>query len=636
MTDDSWSQKPGYAGGQGYAKWKVQKDSPGTGWKYVGQNATGKNIWEYRPGNSTAPPPKNPGGGTPYASGGGGNGASGAVKPLTAADIHALTLRCKSLFGALFTGVAPKTPDELIKQYISLRGNMGGGQMLAMLRETPKLQSLYMKTTVADTREEAADTLLQGVFGAAYKKNDKEMKALRVKYALGDPDNKSYLNDEWFRKYVMKSPQFVAKYAGFKTFLNTAEGMRGDPFAAFGVYKGRRDLYEAAYRNKFGVTALIPPDLLAKAILGNWVVDANGNGDAMWTAAIANDPSWAGVTGYADRIDYFNQQWKAIFGDSPLGNITPPADIAKKFGQTTGEPSAEFNRIFQTSIRNSEAFKSVFPDFESYALATFKRTGVSDVDVGDYLTRRADYIERYKSILEDPDAMPDAALLAKAMASNWSNTQWDLTIEKNDPKYKTTEAYKEKQAAKVRKVDDFNTYWHRIFGESSTPDQGLLAEYVDSASTDTSSMWESVKSTGEFQSQYAQWDAFAKAQNDQGVNVMEDPGLYKQYQKAFYDAFANQGMQAPQGFDRMFFASGIDTNAFASNIAQYGQQAGAYQWQSGQDADLATVAGIADKVAGGDLRKRLDAAIKQHSAYAQSKFQDFQTQSVGDSLAKKI
>lgn len=86
----------------------------------------------------------------------------------------------------------------------------------------------------------------------------------------------------------------------------------------------------------------------------------------------------------------------------------------------------------------------------------------------------------------------------------------------------------------------------------------------------------------------------------------------------------------------MFFASGIDASDFAQNIEQFSEQGEAYKLQSGQQADLATVAGIADKTAGGDIRKKLSAALKQHQTYVQSKFTNFQTEEKNNKIAQNI
>ena len=626
MANDSWMQQQGYDSG-GYAPWKVQKNSPGTGWKFTGQTKAGVNIWEYRPGNNKSTPSDPSAGKTSYSSGGGGGGGGGGSSSGDTAKAKADRV---AYWTKAYRGATGNYEGKLTKEALGIIAWASANKQIPTA--TAFLEKLrtddqvgYLRTDIAQKRRTDIIPTLKDIYKLDWDPNNKEMQALIVKYQLGDQQKLTW--PQFFSNYVMKDATFKAKYGDFRDWLKKTGG---DPYTAFGDYSKLRKSFTDDYAAKFGAAAVMPADLLAKAIAGNWSLTGKD-----WQDAIASDTNWGNVTGYGDRIAYFKQQWDSIFKNTPFGAIAPPDDLMKKFGQTTGESQAEFDRLFQTSIRNSTAFKSSFPDFESYAQATFQRTGVRDVGVGDYLTRRADYIERYKALMENADGEPDPTLLATALANNWSNTQWDLTLKKA-PEYQKTEAYKSEQSAKLRKGEAFDLNWKRIFGENSTPDSGLRGEFMNGTDTDVNSMWDQIKSTSEFQNQYAQWDTFAKAQNDQGVNVMEDPGLYKQYQTAFNDAFANQGMQAPQGFDRMFFASGIDKDAFANNLAQYGQQAGDYQWQSGQTADLATATGIGDKAAGGDLRKRLDAAIKQHQAYAQSKYTGFQNQQVGEAISQKI
>jgi hypothetical protein len=149
-------------------------------------------------------------------------------------------------------------------------------------------------------------------------------------------------------------------------------------------------------------------------------------------------------------------------------------------------------------------------------------------------------------------------------------------------------------------------------------------------------LFDQVKNTNEFRSQYGNWDVFAAAQHATGTSAMADPLLYKEYQAAFYNAFADVGIVAPTGMERQFLASGETTTDFTNHIEQFSQQAPSYQWQTGQQADLATTAGVGDKTAGGDIRKKLAEALQQHRAFAESKYQPFQTQEVGGKIAQNI
>jgi hypothetical protein len=516
-----------------------------------------------------------------------------------------------------------KEAKELIRWAAQTKQMPSIAAFLERMREADP--DSYLLTKPGKTRATAARDLLRDVLKGQFNLNDKEIKALIVKFAIGDPTKLTDSN--FFRRYVMHLDSFKTAYAGFAAWWRQRTGVAatagGDTYQGFVKWQQLRDAYVQDYQSRFGSAAVIPDELLNRALMGNWALDS-----PQWNEALLADPSWSGVESYQQRVEYFKDQWNAIFAGTEYEDMDPPSALMHKFG---ANKNLEWSEVFQTSIRDSEAFRSAFPDFEAFAEASFKRTGMQPgtIQINDYFRRRADYIEIYKGIMEDPDAMPDSAVLGEALANNWSDTQWELSVKKNDPQYKNSPASKNRGVA-------FDNYWKRVFGENSVPDGGLRDEFIRGTLSEPSSMWEQIKGTSEFRSQYSMWETFAAAQNAQGNVVMDDPGLYKKYQKAFYDAFANQGIQVPGGFDRMFFASGIDPGDFAQNIEQFSEQGEAYKWQSGEQADLATTAGIGDKTAGGDLRKKLSDAIRQHQTFAQSKFTNFRMEEKSDKLAQKI
>jgi len=252
-----------------------------------------------------------------------------------------------------------------------------------------------------------------------------------------------------------------------------------------------------------------------------------------------------------------------------------------------------------------------------------------------FLQLRAGFVQRYREVMKDNTAIPPADILARAVSGNWSNDQFDNEIELKDPKYTGTEAYKSKETEKQNKRDSFAWYWKSVMGNTSPVDASLVERFASGPYTEPRQLFDEIQASPEFAAQYPDWSAFSSGQTAMGQNAAENPLLYKAYQKAFQDALSNEGLQAP-GLEHQFFASGIDPVDFANNVAQYGQQQESYQWQTGEEADLATASGVGDKTAGGTLRKRLDEAIKQHQAYAQSKFKDFQTQEVAGNLVQKV
>jgi hypothetical protein len=173
-------------------------------------------------------------------------------------------------------------------------------------------------------------------------------------------------------------------------------------------------------------------------------------------------------------------------------------------------------------------------------------------------------------------------------------------------------------------------------GEQTPVDQSLANQYAAGGSSDPQSFFSQIQATPEFAAQYPDWAAYSSAQTAQGTNAVMDPMRYKAYASGFSKAFTDVGLPVDQSFLHNFFVSGIDPGEFANNIDQYVKQGAAYNWQSGQQADLATTAGIADKTAGGDMRQKLQAAVDQHQTWVKSKYTGFQTAEVAGSLVQKV
>jgi hypothetical protein len=213
--------------------------------------------------------------------------------------------------------------------------------------------------------------------------------------------------------------------------------------------------------------------------------------------------------------------------------------------------------------------------------------------------------------------------------NNWSDTMWTNQIKASDPKYAGTSDYKQRTAS-------FDWYWKSIMGEQTPVDPSLAHQYAAGGFTDPSALFDQVKSTAAFAAQYPDWAAFSAGQTAHGRNAVMDPLSYKSYGAGFDKAMADAGLSVDPNFKHNFFSSGLSTVDFANNVDQYVTQGGAYNWQTGQQADLQTAAGVANPTAGGDLRKKLAEALQQHQTYLQSKFQPFQAQDISGNIAQKI
>jgi hypothetical protein len=615
---------------------------PGVGWVESGHRTVGgviTTVWTYK-GSGSSGGAKPSGGGGGYSSGSGGGGSSsGTGDAKKKAD---LTKQYEAMYRTLTQYQKGKLSKEAQKWIdLAVKRNMDGSTidpvgLKALLRDMD--QEGYLRTADAVKRGASYKNDLTTIFSGDIDFSDPQIKALIVKYQLADPSKTEMSAINLFKKYVVKTDAFKKKYPGFEAWFKKG-GLfvdAADPIKALGTYRDRAALFTNLYQAKFGSAAAIPPELLAQAMDGDW--DPQG---AQWTEAINASTAWSGVTSYNDRLELFKDSWAAIFSGTEFGDIPPPQAIMDKFAK--GDPSVTFDDIFQSSIKDSAAFKAAYPDFAAFEQATFKNTGqpIGTISIGDYLKRRAEYIERYRYTIGNATANPDSTLLAQAMAENWSNTQWDLTVKKL-PAYTSSPAGIDEAKAKIEEQkaieqglasrgSAFDAYWRSMFGDSVPVDAGLRASYVNGNQGSPEDLWGSVKSTPAFQSQYANWSSFSSAQGP-----LADPALYKQYQKAFGDAFANAGLAAPAGFENLFFASGVNPNDLANNLNQFAQQDEAYAWQTGKQPDVAVASGISDKTAGGVLRDRMKKALAQHQAYAQSRFVTAGTDFSNDMPVKRI
>ena len=359
---------------------------------------------------------------------------------------------------------------------------------------------------------------------------------------------------------------------------------------------------------------------------------ADVNDQASFNLYIKNDPVFLAAqsqtqidsTQGQDKGKEFDVFWKSVYGQASV----PDELLRKGYQKTDGYTT--FDEYFTEFIRPSAAFKTAIPGFEKLADATSGTPGGDNVvDPMDYFKTKQS-LEQYYEILSEKPGASDSAMIQKAMDNNWSAARFELEF-KNSPAYTGTAAY----LAKAQQVDG---YYKSIFGVDAVQPKDLQDTFARGVSTDVTSMFEDIKQTAEFKQQYGNWGEFQAAQDATGNSgrILADPAVYKQYKAAFYQAFADVGMTAPADYEKMFFSSGLDEQAITSNMKTYTDTQASYAWQTGESADVATAAGIGNKAAGGDLRTRMEAAIGQHRALANSKFNTYDTQQKNDFMVKKI
>ena len=422
--------------------------------------------------------------------------------------------------------------------------------------------------------------------------------------------------ETYFRNHILNTPEFKQRNPAFSEWLAQNRGLTS---IVDGLEK-----YQTAYSSFLstwqdaGMTGPVPESIMVQAMTNNW--DAQGNAFA---TAIHGSAEFKGTQSYADRQTDFAKQWAAVM---PAGTAVDPA-LAEAYAKSP----KSWDDFLRDTVSTSHLFTNAYPDYAAWEERQHKIGGEGNVEgqvtIQDYFEARSTYADLWASEYEDGQPV-DPAVISEAMANNWSPTVFKNKI-RQLPQFQNTPAAKNKKAS-------FATYWRGLFGDGAPVDEALADQYTRGDITDPSAMWEDIKGTSMFQSQFANWNTFANAQAEAGNNVTEDPMAYKEYQTAFAKAFADIGMQVPNGMDKQIFASGMKSNEITQNADTYGTTKDSYDWQTGQQADVGTAIGVGNKVAGGDLRKRMEAALAQHKTYARSTFNQFDTGSKNDMMIKKI
>lgn len=481
-------------------------------------------------------------------------------------------------------GWRPDKADEWIRQY-----------------DRNYVNSKPYKAVIADL-----SALYREAYGVDYKVTGADIKSMdfQARKAPVDAATKEQRRNAYFQSKIMKTPEFQSRNPAFMDWLKQNRGITSlsDGLAK---YQTTYSSFLSAWQDA-GLSGQVPADLMSRAMAGNW--DAEG---VPFANAIRSSSQFKSTQSYADKQADFSKQWSAIMPDG----VEPDPALAEQYARS-GKGWDDFLR---DNVSSSSSFTAAYPDYAAWEARQHKLGGEGNaegqVTIQDYFEARAGYADLWAD--EFGDQAVDPAIIQQAMEGNWSTTVFRNKIRKL-PQFQNTPAAKNKRM-------EFDTYWRRMFGDGAPVDESLASGYTQSDLTEPSSMWEDIKGSQMFQSQYTNWDAFASAQASAGNNVTEDPMAYKEYQAAFQKAFSDIGMQVPVGMDRQIFASGVSGSDLQNNADVFSRNKESYGWQTGEQADVVTAIGVGDKVAGGDLRKRMAAALEQHKTYANSKFNKFDT-----------
>lgn len=575
-------------------------------------------------------PPKNPpkkpgasGGGTNGGTGGGGTKAATKAGELTPEQIAELKRRIKQNYNALFGDPSGNraVPPDLMERALKSRTS-DVSYLKGWLRSNLK-NGLYLKTTEGKSRALKARQSLEAIFGKDPKLRDKVMEM----WLGSDPGlDQDAAWDKFFDTKIVKSKEFKKEFTAWAAFRASA-GQRGmTAQQSVDAYRAIQRDAESWYRAQMNdAAATMPPGLLDQ-LLGAGVTD-----EASFELFIKNDPTWKAAqeekaiasTYGQDKGREFDEFWHSVYGAD-----SAPDELLRR-GYMKTDQNTTFDEYFTQFIRPSAEFQQAVPGFEKWA-DSYSGTpgGDTTVDPMLYFKSIKSFESMYMEISENLDV--DQAFIQRAMDGNWSAARFELEFKKT-PAYKKTAAYTDK-------VEGIQGYWKSIFGVDAPVDQSIADQFAMSSSKDPTSMFDAIRGTSAFQSQYGNWGDFQAAQDAAGNSgrILANPALYKEYRAAFYQAFADVGMAPPADYERMFFRSGIDENDIKVNMRDYIATNVSYDWQTGQKADVATAAGISDKTAGGNLRDRMAAALAQHKAYAGSKFQTYNTSEKNNFVVKQI
>jgi len=524
-------------------------------------------------------------------------------------------------YNSLWKSFDRKPPANLLAYAVKHRLNETEFANLVRLKD-PKWEN----SPVALEQRQAAVTMLNQAFnGQSWRKDKKIMELVKRFGVIANAQKLGQALAAMFKQVVAKNPKFVADHPGWSAWWTKNKDNQTDAYdPASWIVKYNDDVdtakesFQTQYAEDMGVGAKMPDEFFWTAFNAGW--EPRG---VDWNNAIRGEEGWETSAGATSKKEEFSRQWDIIFSDGKGGVVRPLDDALASAYAKSGMP---FDAFFHSKIKSQSWFNDAFPDYAQWETDTSRKEGRSadELDIFSYFQDKADtekdkleYVNDYRETF-GADAVPDQAIIDRAIKEKWSVAVFHNYVMKNDPKRTETQEYKDK-------AESFDLYYKDIFGENSVPDAGLRDEFVASGSSDTKSMWDSIKGTSAFKSQYANWDVYSSAQEAQGNMVSNNPQQYKEYQAGMEAAFARIGMPVPGGMVKQIFASGVDMGEMGSNLEAYSDTKTSYDWQTGQQADLATAAGVENKPAGGDLRKRMEAALAQHQKYAGSKFNEFDT-----------
>jgi hypothetical protein len=232
------------------------------------------------------------------------------------------------------------------------------------------------------------------------------------------------------------------------------------------------------------------------------------------------------------------------------------------------------------------------------------------------------YVQRYR-LLFGSNVAPNMNLVRQAVSGNWSGAYFDMQVRLKDPKYFRS------QEAKQRTLQ-FSEYWKAVL-PGAKMNKGLLRRYLR-GSWNEDQLQQQMMKLPSFMRSYKFYNQYAAAQRKAGLAAGVNPLAYKQAQETFRNAYKQYGIDVPQGYEKLFFKSGITDDEFINNLSMINQTAPAAQWDVGGITEQQKQAGLFNGRGANQIRGLLQTALNKQQGYMKSRANPFQIQTQDDTV----
>ena len=216
------------------------------------------------------------------------------------------------------------------------------------------------------------------------------------------------------------------------------------------------------------------------------------------------------------------------------------------------------------------------------------------------------YIQAYRGMFDSTSVNPPKDLLKKAEKGNWSIAYWNMQVRLNDKNYL-------KSAEAKKNLAELVVYWRAVLPGTKV-NRSFANEYLRHGWSATQ-LQNKIMQLPNAKKQYPFWAAFLKAQRAQGAAKLTNPQAYKAYAAGFADVYKQAGQEAPQGYEKLFFRSGLSDEEFVKNYAMLAQTKNAAQWDVGGLSEQQKQAGLFDGKGAGQVRGLLQIALNKQARY---------------------